>query len=696
MDAFSLLNPAIRAFVFQEGWQKLRPIQEASIQMMVKSDHNLILSAPTAGGKTEAAYFPAISLVQDWKGVKILTISPMIALINDQMKRVERLCSSLDLPITAWHGEASLKGKNDLRKNPSGLMMITPESLEAMLDTRVEQVHHFFSNLEFVIIDELHVFLGENRGEQLRSLLFRLSRRVGGEIRFLGLSASLSKGSFPYLKEYFPSKRKTSILVDSSRHDFTYQAFYHKEEDQLHSQLFEEISRENMLVFPNSRRQVEELVQAMKKRARRKKKSLQIFAHHSSIEKNVRLDVEEFAKNPYGRFSIFATSSLELGIDIASVDAIGQVDAPFSISSLGQRMGRSGRGEYYDPVERKMKNDKSKLYFHARDPWAYLQGMAAISAIKEGLVEDSQPILKPYDVLAHQILAFVLENSGRSIKELQPLFDDFPMITDVEKQTLLVHLLKEDYLEDLDGDLILGLKGEKLSSHYDFYSMFSSPLEYSLYFNKERIGSLPLEIGVRVGARIYLAARVWEILHIDHEKRKMEATIAKEGQAPQFSGQAVDTSSLLRHKMLEMLNRKSEDPVIRTLQKDFSNENIQLLDGDRLVCFLGTKMERSLYLYFLNLLDGEDSIDLFWSPKRACIYGRDLRKALEKAKESKPLSFPCLKNYLKTQKDLVEQLLGDLKYRELLPDSLKIAYILYNLCDTDATFFAIFLEKFSL
>ena len=186
--SFDLLSAPIRKFIRDKGWEELRPIQTAAITRILGSDDNYILASRTASGKTEAAFLPILSKVNFTEsGVQVLYISPLIALINDQFYRVEELCKNLDVDVVKWHGEANKTVKDKLLKNPKGIVLITPESLEAMLANKPFNVRQLFSNLKYVVIDEIHSFIGTDRGIQLKSILSRLQQVNSISFSIVGL-----------------------------------------------------------------------------------------------------------------------------------------------------------------------------------------------------------------------------------------------------------------------------------------------------------------------------------------------------------------------------------------------------------------------------------------------------------------------------------------------------------------------------
>jgi ATP-dependent Lhr-like helicase len=172
MTAFDTLNEKVRRWIWQQGWEGLRDVQERSIPILLAGNRDLVIMAATAGGKTEAAFLPIVSkLTSDPPtaddGFKAVYVSPMRALINDQFGRMESLCADLDVEVTKWHGDVSESVKARARKNPSGIVLITPESLEALLVRRGKE--RLFRGLRYVVIDEMHVFLDDPRGKRKRS-----------------------------------------------------------------------------------------------------------------------------------------------------------------------------------------------------------------------------------------------------------------------------------------------------------------------------------------------------------------------------------------------------------------------------------------------------------------------------------------------------------------------------------------------
>ena len=365
------LSEPIRRYIRDRRWEELRPIQAAAISRILTSTDNFILASRTASGKTEAAFLPILSKVNfNEQGVQVLYISPLIALINDQFVRIEDLCKYLDVVVTKWHGESKKSLKEKLLKDPNGVVLITPESIEAMFVNRPYEVKHLFSNLKYVVIDEIHSFIGNDRGIQLKSLLSRLYNLNNKNFSIVGLSATI--GDYDEAKRFTGNPENTKVLLDKQSKEINAVfKFFESATDELPVDLMKDLYLETkdnkVLIFPNSRGRAEEIAVKLKKISDRVKGHPNYFSHHSSVDKEVREFVEYFAKNNTRQnFCISCTSTLELGIDIGTVDEVVQVDATNSIASLIQRVGRSGRKE----------GETSNLYLYATNKWSLLQSLA--------------------------------------------------------------------------------------------------------------------------------------------------------------------------------------------------------------------------------------------------------------------------------------------------------------------------------
>lgn len=692
MSSYNLLKREIREFIYDEGWESLRKIQEGAIKYAHNTENNLILAAPTASGKTEAAFLPAINNVDDFKnGVKIVYVSPLIALINDQFKRISELCAYMDINVTSWHSEASQSEKKKLIKNPEGILLITPESIEAMISLRVHDAKRLFENVEWVIVDEIHGFLDNNRGVQLRSLLERLQMLMVNKPRYIGMSATLNRADYTNIKEFFISERDVSVLLDNSKNELVVSESYYgsdveEDYDSAISEIYHHSQEESMLIFPNSRTEVERISVKLNKLAKENYSMTKYFAHHSSVSKERRINAENFAKDATNElFSIVCTSTLELGIDIGAVDSIVQYNAPYTVSSLAQRLGRSGR------VSR-----KNILHFIATDDYSLLQGLAAISLYKEGKIDRYSPIIKPYDVLAHQILSTLLQTSGMSIDDLKAFnkthltFED---IEDSEMSALLNYMLNEGYIELIDEEVIVGRATESLLHKGDFFAHFETESRFSVYYEQHKIGEIPTHHSVQVGANIFLAGQVWKINKVLNKNKNVYVVKAKDGKPPEFFGDTGLITNEIRQRMRFILDNpqmwSEYDKNIQSALLKMSNDNIsdeQFVfthkgDDFGLRTFQGTRINNTLLL-LLNMLDPRNNYKL--SEKDSFILGENIEEAITEV-SLQNFTEKDLSDYLMDHLHIVDTYLDSNKYRELIPDILKVNYVINNSLDLSAT-----------
>lgn len=521
MIAFNLLSEPIRKYIRDKGWESLRPIQEAAIQRIMSTENNYVLISRTASGKTEAAFLPILSRTNfKEEGVMVLYISPLIALINDQFRRVEELCEYLDISVTKWHGEASKGQKEKILKNPNGIVLITPESLEAMFVNKPYNVKHLFESLEFVVIDEIHSFLGSDRGIQLQSILSRLQKINKTKFKTLALSATVSDSNqYVELKNFIGDVENTKIIRDITPKPINAVFRYFEGTGaelplDLLKDLYVQTRNNKSLIFPNARGRVEEVAVKLRKISDKVGGHQNYFSHHSSVDKEVREYVEFFAKNnTYQNFSIACTSTLELGIDIGSVDQVVQIDATHSIASLIQRVGRSGR-----------RDDKaSNLFLYATNRWTLLQSVACWLLYEEKYIEPVILNEKPYDILVHQILSTVKGTSGILKKNLISVLQEnnaFENISETDIEEIIDFLVEKDLLEKLEFELILGIVGEKIVNNREFYSVFQTEDLFKVSHKGNKIGEMPLTIQVREDENIYLSARIWKIAHVDLKIKK--------------------------------------------------------------------------------------------------------------------------------------------------------------------------------
>ena len=694
--SFDLLSEPIRKFIRDKGWEQLRPIQTAAIAKILASDDNYILASRTASGKTEAAFLPILSKVNfNDSGVQVLYISPLIALINDQFYRIEELCKDLDITVTKWHGEANKTLKERLIKQPNGIVLITPESLEAMFVNKPYNVKQLFSNLKYVVIDEIHSFIGTDRGIQLKSILSRLQKVNSKSFSIVGLSATI--GDYDEAKKFTGDELKTKVLLDRTAKEINalFRYFKNKSEElplELLKDLYIETKDNKVLIFPNSRGRAEEVAVKLKKISDRVKGHPNYFSHHSSVDREVREYVEYFAKNNnHQNFCISCTSTLELGIDIGTVDEVVQIDATNSIASLIQRVGRSGRKE----------GESSNLYLYATNEWSLLQSIACWLLYKEGFIEPPQKNEKPYDIVVHQALSITKGHSGIRLTELINQLQEnaaFKQIELSEIDEIIKHLIEIDFLEKLQNEVIIGVEGEKVVNSRDFYSVFKTEENFKVVNAGNTIGEIPFSPQIIEDENIFLSAKIWKIKFVDHKAKKIEVIPTKDGKKPMFFGSGATIHQRIREKMFEVLYSKTDYDFLdqpscdetEILRKDFSVFNITDLKSDKplltaekhlqLFTFTGTRINRTIQL-LLNIAGIKNSLD-----DNSSSFDIEVPKQ-ELISKWSYLSFPLtdIDTHISTLLQTNPALLDFSKWGTYLPDNYKIKLLKNRYFDIEQT-----------
>jgi ATP-dependent Lhr-like helicase len=575
-NAFDLLAQPIQRILWQMKWTTLRPIQADAIRLIRQTSADVIIAAQTASGKTEAAFLPVLSCLCELPGtsVRAMYVGPLKALINDQFRRLEDLCEHADIPVFRWHGDVSASQKQKLVEQPSGVLLITPESLESLFVNRSSRMRALFNDLAFVVIDELHAFLGNERGRHLRSLLYRLQRFISKPYRMVGLSATLGDPmqSARWMRQ--DNQDQVSILSqDSGEKTIKYRILGYMVRqsgepgrqsvpeglDAVAEDVFQACAGTKNLIFANRKDHVEMLADLLNKLCIARGRQREYLVHHGSLSKEIREETEHFMRDKRPMTTL-CSATLELGIDIGNVAATGQIGAPWSVSSLVQRLGRSGRGAGEPSVMRVYIIEDEPAVESGITDQLYtdlLQAAAMTELMLEKWVEP--PNLDELDLstLVQQILSVLAETGGiRADRLYERLVTNgvFRRV-DVELFTcVLRRIAQHDLIEQMPtGDLILGLEGQRIVEKYDFYSAFMSPEEYRVSYDGSPIGSLPSLYIPEPGDHIVLAGRRWQIDMVDHDHREIAVKPAKGRKPPRFTGGTGEIHPRVRQKMRDVL-----------------------------------------------------------------------------------------------------------------------------------------------
>jgi len=587
MDIFSRYAPFVRDFIYRNGWDSLRSIQVAAGDVIFNTDDNLLLCAATASGKTEAAFFPIISEFSSDppKSVGALYIGPLKALINDQFSRLYELCREGDIPVWHWHGDVSRTHKSKLLKNPSGILQITPESLEAMLMRKHACIPKLFGDLRYVVIDEVHSLMRGDRGGQTLCLIERLSRLAGVNPRRIGLSATvgdiektgafLSKGTGRACTVPKTEAGKVKWRL-SMEHFFTSGPQASEERDVTGAlevpeaptdtapdaadpgmgYIFEHTAGKKCLVFVNSREECEGVTTSLRRYCEAVGEPDRFLIHHGNLSSSYRESAEEAMKDDEVRATTVTTATLELGIDIGRLERAFQIDAPYTVSSFLQRMGRTGRRGLAPEMWFVMREEmpEARALLPTTVPWKLLQGIALVQLYREERwVEPPDLERLPYSLLYHQTMS-TLASSGEltpgALAQRVLTLSYFHRVSVEDYKELLCHLLETDHIQKTEeGTLIVGLAGERVVNSFKFYAVFQENEEYTVRCESEELGTIVKP--PPVGEKIAIAGHTWRTLEVDH-KRKLVYCEKVRGQVPAYFG---DCPGDINTKVLERMRQ---------------------------------------------------------------------------------------------------------------------------------------------
>ena len=560
---FDCLHPEVQRWIYDQGWHQLRDIQAKAINGVLGSDDDLIISAATAAGKTEAAFLPVLTVVTEKPAdsFDVLYISPLKALINDQFRRLEVLAERLELPVLRWHGDASALAKAKAIAKPRGIVLITPESIEALLVRRGLEVRRLIQGTKFVIIDELHAFLSSERGVHLLSLLRRLEAQAGHPLRKIGLSATI--GDFSTAKAFLnPSapERVQVLQSDGAQSELMlqvrgYREPYHEGREatpatpasaEIIEHLFKILRGSKNLVFAPRRQQVEEYADGLLKRCEDASVPNEFYPHHGSLAKGLREDLEERLKDGTLPTTAIATTTLELGIDIGAVESVAQIGPPSSIAGLRQRLGRSGRREGQASklriyVTEPDHAEKTDLFTRLRPD--VVQAVAAVRLLVARWIEPGLTTLGQASTLLHQILAVIRERGGIMPANLYILLcgpGPFSACTQSEFAGLLrmMGASNPKLIEQApDGLLMLGAGGEQITDRYDFYAVFATEDEFRIVTGERELGKVPIFNPLAKGDYLTFAGRRWIVEAVDDKAKIVNVHSAPAGRVPKFPAQ---------------------------------------------------------------------------------------------------------------------------------------------------------------
>ena len=524
-SAFERLHPALQHHIVNSlGWTSLRSLQERAIPPVLDGDHALLL-APTAGGKTEAAVFPLLSrmLTEGWSGLSVLYVCPIKALLNDLEPRLRAYGALVGLRVDRWHGDVGAARRRAILRERPDLLLTTPESIEVMLVSSRSEPRVLFRDLRAVVVDELHAFAGDDRGWHLLAVLERVRRLAGREIQRLGLSATI--GNPRALLDWLApaSSRPRRVVAPGGDPPSPASAqLDHVGSTRNAAKVISALHRgEKRLVFCDSRAGVEALS------AELRRCGAETFVSHSSLALDERRRAEE-AFSQSRDCVIVATSTLELGVDVGDLDRVIQIDAPATVASFLQRLGRTGR---------RPGTIRNCLFLATSDD-GFLRASGLLRLWLDGYVEQVVPPPEPFHIFAQQLLALALQEKRIGRATWREWLGEMPAFRAMALDHLdgiIDFMLSRGMLYDEGGLLSIGVEGERAFGRRYFMelmSVFTSEPLFSVRHGRTELGLVhPLSFQIRRHGSVVLllAGRSWEVSHVDwnHRIAYVKATTEK-------------------------------------------------------------------------------------------------------------------------------------------------------------------------
>ena len=624
MNPYDRLAPFIQEFLYREGWTDLRQVQVEACRVIFETDAHLLVAAGTASGKTEAAFLPVLTrLYEDPPAtVGALYIGPIKALINDQFDRLTELLKQAEIPVWAWHGDVVQSRKQQLLKQPRGVLQITPESLESLLINKHSELDRVFGDLRFVIIDEIHAFIGSDRGAQILCQLARLARLTQNQPRRIGLSATL--GDYSLAEAWLRSGTSQAVITPTIpagqrtiqlalEHFYNPQFVVRAKGDDRDSafrpydlHLFQQSQARKCLIFANGRSQTEAVIASLRQIAAAKGLPDIYHVHHGSISAQLRTTAETAMRDPHSPTVTAATVTFEMGIDLGQLDRVIQLEAPAAVSSFLQRLGRSGRRG--SPADMRFVCAEDQLTggesLPELIPWQLLQCIAIIQLyLEEKWIEPIAPAHYPLSLLYQQTLSTLVaqgELAPAALAQQVLTLPPFRAISQDDFRLLLRHLIELDHIQRTkEHGLIVGLTAERIVRNFKFYAIFPDTEDYAVWADGIELGSImsPPDVGERVS----LAGRTWEVIAVDSRKKRVQVQAA------------IGSASVTWHGSSGTIHTRILQRMHQVLLEDTEYAYLQAGAKARLRAARALAQKEGLDTHYLFPLDGNACCILPWA-----------------------------------------------------------------------------------
>ena len=531
-----------------------------------ENGYDVLLVAPTGGGKTLAGFLPSLNDLINNKPKKnnlhTLYISPLKALTIDVHRNLTSPIEDqgLDIRVETRTGDTSAYKKNRQKVLPPDMLMTTPESLALLLSNKESK--DYFKNLKYLVIDEIHTLVNTKRGDLLSLNLSRISS-ISPDCKRIGLSATVknknavlkfltSKKKAKTLNVEETSVPKIDILETNNRVPWSGHMASYAIRD-----IYQKIKKSSLtIVFVNTRAQAE-LV--FNKLWQENDNNLRIAIHHGSLEKEIRRKVESLMS--LGKIDcVVATSSLDLGIDWGDVDLVVQIGSPKGISRFLQRIGRSNH-RFDEP---------SNALLVPSNRFEYLECLSAINSIKNKLLDETKEKKGSLDVLAQHILGVACSEPFQVDELYNQVINAWPYrnLTKIKFFEVLEFVKNGGYsLKHYEQYSKIGVNKDK------FYAIKNKSIRnrYRLnvgtivesYMLKVKLGNRTLGQveewfieGLNEGDTFLFSGRVLEYQSISNNNVIVKSTSDTQPKIPSYAGGRLPLSTELSIEVRKLLSKK--------------------------------------------------------------------------------------------------------------------------------------------
>lgn len=697
MSSFNLLcEPIKNGIIHKLGWRELTSIQEQTIPQVIDGK-NVILLAPTAGGKTEAAFLPVLHLLFQEKlhGTAVLYVSPIKALLNNQEERLKRLSSFVYGSVFKWHGDVENAEKTKFFKETSNILMITPESLEVILMSKKIEKDEFFQSIRFIVIDEIHSFADSERGIHLMALLERIQQYSKYDIQRIGLSATVGNPEQIGIWMKGSSKRDTIVINPTKeKKEKKIEVKIIKRDEDLGKEICKRIYGKKSLLFSNSRNGAEGIKDLITTNG------IEAYVHHSSIDKRFRELAEEKFKIGTNT-CIIATSTLELGIDIGDLDIVLQIDAPYSVSSFLQRLGRTGR----------RKDSIAHFVFFPTKPEKLLLAVAILNLAIKGYVEDVYVTNISYDLMFQQVLTMSLSSFGVNKDSIYNVLSKayaFSGISKEEYDNLIRYMIESKFIQSDRNKIYIDDETEKRFGYQNFltlYSAFETNKEFTVRFKNRPIGTLERWFVNALGEdfQFVLAGKAWQTDKIDYDKSIIYVVEANSAMPPRWISADGFLSFELAQEMLRVLTTETRYPYLNEYElrliNDMRYENQafglkmnkmiieETKDGFDFYTFAGNKVNYTIAMSLLSISSAIEVKSITWKGFKLKAIDKDLKPKYDEVFESIRKIKKDGNYFIKNLETLIQRVpdISLSKYQKYLPSDFRKRMIADYVYDFERT-----------